>query len=276
MGNCIHCGKSAGLLKNEHKECRQRFDEGRQMMTALVSSTILQGKALDTLESELENIARSHLIDPSETRGYLSRGWELAVDLALDHGLLSREEESRLVALRDRYALSQEELNRNGAYMRVAHAAVLRDLSEGKMPNRMTFEGNLRFNFQKAEQLVWVFQRVKYYEQKTRREYVGGSVGVSARVAKGLYLRTSSFRGHPVETTETVHLDTGTVAVTDKHIYFGGSVKSFRIPYNKVVSLQPYSDGIGVQRDAATAKPQIFVTGDGWFTYNLVSNLAHR
>jgi len=36
----------------------------------------------------------------------------------------------------------------------------------------------------------------------------------------------------------------------------------------------PYSDGIGIHRDAASAKPQIFVTGDGWFTYNLVVNLA--
>lgn len=29
-----------------------------------------------------------------------------------------------------------------------------------------------------------------------------------------------------------------------------------------------------LMRDAASAKPQIFITGDGWFTYNLVTNLA--
>jgi hypothetical protein len=27
-------------------------------------------------------------------------------------------------------------------------------------------------------------------------------------------------------------------------------------------------------RDAATARPQTFVTGDGWFTYNLLMNLS--
>lgn len=31
---------------------------------------------------------------------------------------------------------------------------------------------------------------------------------------------------------------------------------------------------IGVQRDATSAKDQTFATGDGWFTYNLISNLA--
>jgi hypothetical protein len=56
--------------------------------------------------------------------------------------------------------------------------------------------------------------------------------------------------------------------VTDKNIYFTGPRKSLRLPYRKIVSFEPFSDGVGVMRDAATAKPQIFVTGDGWFTYN--------
>jgi len=45
-------------------------------------------------------------------------------------------------------------------------------------------------------------------------------------------------------------------------------------PYAKIVSFEPFSDGLGLVRDAAIAKPQIFVTGDGWFTYNLVTNLS--
>jgi hypothetical protein len=69
-------------------------------------------------------------------------------------------------------------------------------------------------------------------------------------------------------------VDNGVLGITNKHIYFAGPMKSFRIAYNKIVSVAPFSDGIGVVRDAATAKPQIFVTGDGWFTYNLATNLA--
>jgi hypothetical protein len=84
-----------------------------------------------------------------------------------------------------------------------------------------------------------------------------------------------SFRGHPVETTERVHVDTGILAVTTKHIYFHGSTKSFRVRFDKIVSFTPYSNGIGIQRDASTAKPQVFVTGDGWFTYNLLVNIAN-
>ena len=38
--------------------------------------------------------------------------------------------------------------------------------------------------------------------------------------------------------------------------------------------LRPCSDGLGIMRDDQTAKPQTFVTGDGWFVYNLAANLA--
>jgi hypothetical protein len=58
-------------------------------------------------------------------------------------------------------------------------------------------------------------------------------------------------------------------------VYFASSLKSFRVRYEKIVAFTPYSDGIGIQRDATTAKPQAFLTGDGWFVYNLVTNVAN-
>ena len=40
------------------------------------------------------------------------------------------------------------------------------------------------------------------------------------------------------------------------------------------MGFEPFSDGLGLMRDAQTAKPQSFRTGDGWFAYNLAVNLA--
>ena len=77
------------------------------------------------------------------------------------------------------------------------------------------------------------------------------------------------------EREETVHLDTGLLALTRKHVYFHGSKKSFRIRYDRIVSFYQRRDGFGLMRDAQSAKPQLFRTGDGWFVYNLVTNLAH-
>ena len=146
---------------------------------------------------------------------------------------------------------------------------------EGNIPQRVQINTALPFNFQKSETLIWVFDRVDYYEDKTRRKYVGGSSGFSFRIAKGIYFRTGGFKGHPVETTERVHMGTGIMAVTNKHIYFTSSQKTFRVRLDKIVSFMPYSDGVGIQRDAASAKPQFFITGDGWFTYNLLVNVGN-
>ena len=47
-----------------------------------------------------------------------------------------------------------------------------------------------------------------------------------------------------------------------------------RVRYDWIVDFEPFSDGFGIMRDAQTAKPQSFRTGDGWFAYNLAVNLA--
>jgi hypothetical protein len=172
------------------------------------------------------------------------------------------------------FSLTKDDLGAADAFPRLVKAMTLRDLTEGKVPQRFNFTGNLPINLLKEEKLVWLFENTRYFEERIHREYVGRSAGVSVRVMKGLYLHTSAFHGHPIDVTTTQQVDTGLFAVTDKDIYFSGAHKSMRIPFKKIVAFHSYSDGIGLVRDAASAKPQAFQTGDGWFTYNLVTNLA--
>ena len=102
-----------------------------------------------------------------------------------------------------------------------------------------------------------------YLETVVRWERRGSSQGLSIRVARGLYHRPSAFRSRPIEWEETVHADTGMLSLTTKHIYFAGSRKRFRVRYDRIVAFEPFSDGSGIMRDAQTARPQTFRTGDG-------------
>lgn len=275
MGICIYCGKPAGFLRKKHRECEEKRNKGMTEMVRLAKEAALGMHPIEGLSNELAGIAENSFISSEQIRETLISGWEQAVSHFLEDGNLEIQEESRLTSFAEHFALTQEDLDKNGAYTKFVRGAVLRELMEGKIPKRCQPVGALPFNFQRSETLIWIFNNVAYYEDKTRRRYVGGSQGVSFRIAKGLYYRVGSFRGHPVETTERVHVDTGILAVTTKHIYFHGSTKSFRVRFDKIVSFTPYSDGIGIQRDASTAKPQVFVTGDGWFTYNLLVNIAN-
>ena len=62
--------------------------------------------------------------------------------------------------------------------------------------------------------------------------------------------------------------------VTTKHIYFAGNTKKFRVRYDKIIAFTPYTDAFEIMRDAQTAKLQGFTTGDGWFAFNLATNLT--
>ena len=230
------------------------------------------GGHLDTLETALHDSQLS----PADARALLVQGWEAAVETTLEDGVLTEDEEDALSGYLDRFRLEQADVNANGAFRSMIQSAVIREVTEGAVPNRLGDVPPVPFNLMKSEQLVWLIDDVDYYEVKTLRERRGTSHGLSIRVAKGLYYRPSTFRSRPIEWEETVHEDTGLLGVTTKHIYFHGPRKRFRIRYDRIVSFDPYEDGIGVMRDAQTAKPQTFRTGDGWFIYNLVTNLAQN
>ena len=230
------------------------------------------GRHLDEVAT---TVAESELSE-TERRLLLAQAWEAAVEGSLEDGILSLDEENALLRYMHQFNLSQSDLNANGGFTNMIKSAVIREAAEGLIPERLNLDTRPPFNLMKSEQLVWVIDGVDYYETKTRRERRGSSHGVSIRVAKGLYYSPRTFRSRSVEWEETVHEDTGLLGVTSKHVYFHGPRKRFRIRYDRIVSFEPYEDGIGVMRDAQTAKPQTFRTGDGWFIYNLVTNLAQH
>lgn len=274
MGQCIYCGQDAGMLRKYHKECKEKHESGLAQIAEKAANGAIQATNLEALETQLNTISQASFIPPELRKKELIKAFERAVEMALEDEVITSDEEDALDAYKTHFKLEQSELNNYGAYTKLVQAGVLRDLMEGKIPQRIDVKGQLPFNLQKSEQLVWVFQNVKYYEERKRTTYIGGYKGVSIRIAKGVYYRTGGFRGNPTVTTTTVHIDTGLLGITTKYVYFAGGSKSFRVPYKKIVSFTPYSDGFGLQRDAMTAKPQSFVIGDGWFVYNLVSNLA--
>lgn len=281
MGKCKYCGQPAGFLRWKHRECHQaylakqaEFRQCRQQMLQEIVAFVGGANEYSLLETRLGELESSVGLPEGERNGLLVQGWERAVKQALEDSVLEEKEEQRLVLYYRHFGLTQADLDRNGAFTQTAKAGLIREVLNGEIPDRFKLDGDLPINFQKSEKVVWVFPRVKYLEDKVRRQFVGGSQGMSFKVAKGVYYRAGSFKGRSVESTERVHTDTGFLAVTSKHIYFHGARKSFKIPYPKIVSFEAFGDGIGVMRDAQTAKAQIFVTGDGWFSYNLIANLA--
>ena len=271
--------RGVGFPHREHPACRdeRRAREARERAAAaaLASSAraaALDWRRLDAFEREVDSAG----VRREARDAILVQAFRDAVDAALDDHVLSEEEERSLASFRNSFELDDAEANRDGHVMRTAQAATLREVMEGNIPQRLQGEGGHPFNLMKSEQLVWAVPGTAYSRIKTVREFRGGSMGVSLRVASGVYVRPGAFRGRTVSREEMTYMDSGLLGLTTKHIYFHGPNERFRVRYDRIVSIEPYEDGIGIMRDTQRAKPEMFKTGEGWFVYNLATNLAQR
>ena len=122
----------------------------------------------------------------------LVRAFEAAVEGVLEDGLLSFDEENALARYLDHFGIDQAHADRNGAQTSMVQAAVIREITEGVVPQRQNLTGRVPFNLMKSEKLVWVMQDVDYLEIVTRRERRGWFQGLSIRITRGVYYRPST------------------------------------------------------------------------------------
>lgn len=275
MGKCKYCGLNAGFLKSKHKDCFEKFQNGKFEIIQEIEKAITNTSDFVGLDNKLKAIASGSFIKADEINSLMLNGFDNSVDKVLEDGILTVEEEDQISKFKEYYNLEQSALNKNGSLERIVKSSIIRYILEGQIPeSKIDIQGNLPFNLDKSEKIIWLFNNSQFYEQTTRTEFHGRSQGISMRIAKGVYYRTSTFKGYPIKTTEMQFVSNGLTCLTDKHIYFASSVKSFKIPYNKIITIDPYDDGVGFQKDGSSAKPIVLKGIDSWFTYNVISNLT--
>lgn len=354
MGDCTYCGKSAGLLRGQHKECNEAYEAGLLEMVAhaanaaatadfsesalhtdltaiaqrswakeidirnsivegwlnAVAASLIDGTVEQEVESSLrafhstfaletnslagegliylnqgvrnryipdairaalagesekyhglEVTLRDSGMPPGEQRRALIEGWEAAVEGVLEDRLPTETEQAALFKCLQRFGINPSDVDSNRAYTRFKQAVVIRDIKSGILPQEFLREDLLAINIPKTEELVWLFCAVRYDEIRTTRTV--------RRIQE--YDRVTH---ETTEREEPVHMDTGLLALSSRQVYFHGGKKSFSIRYDKITFFDQRRDGFGLRSDAQSAKRQLFTTGDGWFVYNLVTNLA--
>ena len=273
---CKFCGQPAGFLRSVHKECKLANSNAMVSIPNEISQSITSTPDFANLNNKVSNLAKVGFVSQNELSELYTLGFDKAVEIFLEDGIISNEEEDKISGYKKYFNLDQSVLDKNGSFEKVAKGLILNDIFQGKLPqDRFNFSGNSPFLLEKGEALIWIFQSVEFYEQRSKTTFEGKSQGVSIKIAKGVYYRTGQFKGNPVTSTQMTLIANGMFALTDKNIYFASNTKSFKTPYNKLISMTQYSDGIGLQKDGVSAKPQIFKGLDGWFAYNLISNIKN-
>lgn len=272
MGVCRYCGESAGFLRNAHRVCREKHDFGLGKIPDFVAEYLEATISEDRFRSLLNEFAAAYFVSADELRQQIVVGLNTAVDEALSDRLLSDEEDARLRGLCGIFDFGPSDLGRAG--YRLTQARILRELEQGRVPQMVQVDAPLQLNLARDETIVWAAKDVTYMKTRTRTTYVGGSQGVSIRLMKGVSYRLGSMKGEKVQTQYLSTEGIGSLIITPLAIYFLAGAAAAKIPLRKIMTLQPYADGLQIIRDASSPKPEVFMVEDAWFIATVVGRLS--
>lgn len=159
----------------------------------------------------------------------------------------------------------------NSEINKLGQITILKKLQNGVVP-----QGGLSapIILGKGESVLWTYNGVTMYQEKTVKEYAGRRSGWSFRVMKGVTYHMGGTKIRPVEHSYMDDKGTGTLYVTNKNLIFQCSTSAQKVPYAKMIGVTPYSDGIEVHRDGANVKRLTFQGFDSWFLMNVIGILG--
>ena len=143
---------------------------------------------------------------------------------------------------------------------------IVRIVESGAVP-KVDWPGHLGldrlpFRFLEFEHPLLIVPGVEYFEYQTRQRTVGDTISTDVSVAKGVSLQTGSHHTTSVEYEKLEKRGVGSLAITNKHIYFAGRHKSVRIPHGMIVSIEREGDAmLKVTRDHVSGLPEFFSVG---------------
>jgi hypothetical protein len=275
MGKCVYCGKPAGFLTYSHPECRNADSAAYDELVRSLAGFSSKSPAFNNLTAHIESLATagqlSALMKDAAIYDGLKRFANGACEISLPPSEVARQVQAFVRANGLRAKAGMIHIKTLNTIEQIEALSLVAEHKGATLQKSAAFG----INIGRDETPIWSFLGTKLYEERTHTRRVGGGRGVSVRVAKGVYYHTGHFKSHTETTIEEEHIDTGTLLVTDKTVYFAGKAKSLKIPFHKIVTVAPCPGGVEIMKDGSSAKPEFFVTGEPWFTTNLLA-LAMR
>ena len=229
--------------------------------------------SLQTAHSRCEKVLAKFPMIPSNIEDAYLYVLNKAATNFLKNGMITDDQQQKIDDYVNYLALPVNNLPaqyQNSEISKLGQVSILKSIQRGIVPHtNMTAPIILGRN----ESILWTYNGVSLYQEKITKEWVGRTGGFSFRIIKGVYYRTGQMKGHPVEHSSMEFNGTGALYVTNKNLIFYSTSKSVKIPYNKIIGLTPYSDGIEVHKDGTNQKRMTMQGFDPWFIMNLLSQI---
>ncbi|MGB9979238.1 zinc-ribbon domain-containing protein [Methanobacterium sp.] len=120
------------------------------------------------------------------------------------------------------------------------------------------------------ERALLFLSDVALWESRAVRQTRGAYGGPTFRIAKGISFKVGSFSSHSESHEELRTIDQGILTLTNKRLVFTGTKRTNNIDLRKIISIEPYNDGIASQRENKQ-KTEYFI-GINRTSLNITSN----
>lgn len=242
------------------------------LIPAALKKEIEKGNLDKNVIARIKNDAKRVGLDDAILELTIEEEFEARLDNILEDGIIDDEEEISLSNFIKETGFNPNEGTSSiDTYHKFIQALILKDFSKEGESHRLDLTQS-SILLGKGEYPIWAYNGIEAYQDKTGKKYVGGNSGVSFKICKGVYYRTGASKGHSVDYDYTESIGRGSLVITNKAIYFVGA-KTIKLIISKIVTLEPYSDGIKIQKEGVRNNSFTFVGFDSWFMMNLLPML---
>jgi len=294
MATCLYCGKKVGFFSKYHEACLSEAEKNRDLgvkiVKALIEAAMEERQTAPELQGRLSKVVSSYKLS-SEVVGQtvLSKIDELSKEEPLE----TTSAEYLLELCENILGKAEKILPGSPIYpsydLTALNIGLSRNLWLIMHGKKVELPTPCDVVLQPGEDRLAEFGSVIYRKSVMVSSHTGGYDGVGVRVASGLYYRFGGHAGHTVSSPEFQNLDVGFWVLTNKGMYFAGEQTTFRIPYNSILRLKAYPDGLGFFRSIGAGREEIFTVLNpalssashqpvalhvGWFLYNLTTFLT--
>ncbi|HZE07893.1 MAG TPA: hypothetical protein VE110_03960, partial [Gemmatimonadaceae bacterium] len=199
---------------------------------------VQDGKLTDAEIEQLGELRTTFGLTLEELRQLRIAAYEAAFRAASSDRAITDSEATELAKIQDFLQLKEADIGQTKKDF--ARYRLIAEIQAGNLPVVQV----PTIILQKNEIAHWREPSSLIEERVVGRRYVGGSSGVSVRIARGVSYRVGSSRGRLMVDKADVPVSTGELVLTNKRVIFRGDRKSFNYRLDKLLDVQLYETGL--------------------------------
>ena len=271
MANCVHCGKPAGVFRRYHAECRAKHEFAIRAIPAFFEKALHSSVPADRFDQLLQDAAEASYVSRGQFRSLAIAGIASMAKSATAHDLPTRAQEDRIIEIADAVGLALDAVPEADATL--IKANILRDLSAGVIPDRVTVVGPLPADVGRDEDVIWIFNRAKPYRAPRPKGQPARPPALPAISDLPEYYPPASLAEDWSHAKGLIEETAGDLIVTTTQLVMVWNDRTRSYPYRKIAGFRPHPKGFVIARGAADSRIILFMVDDAWFAANLVARM---